>query len=100
MASYGCLLLLLLGMQIQCYLPIIASGHRAATLHYTKNNQVIPSGPHSLVLVDAGGERRCYGRFVTQNKVIRSLCIQDPKLYSFMRKVDTLFTCKFVIIVT
>ncbi|KAI9266907.1 peptidase M24, structural domain-containing protein [Phascolomyces articulosus] len=54
------------GMQVQCYLPIIASGPRAATLHYTKNNQTIPSGPHSLVLVDAGGERRCYGSDVTR----------------------------------
>ncbi|KAI9497466.1 peptidase M24, structural domain-containing protein [Zychaea mexicana] len=54
------------GMHRQCYLPIVASGPRAATLHYTKNNQIIPSGPHSLVLVDAGGERRCYGSDVTR----------------------------------
>ncbi|KAG0170492.1 hypothetical protein DFQ28_001806 [Apophysomyces sp. BC1034] len=50
----------------QSYLPIVASGPRAATLHYVKNNQTLPSDPHQLVLVDAGCEWHCYGSDVTR----------------------------------
>ncbi|KAG2227656.1 hypothetical protein INT45_004698 [Circinella minor] len=77
------------GMQIQCYLPIIASGPRAATLHYTKNNQVIPSGPHSLVLVDAGGERRCYGSDVTRTFPASGTFSQEARtIYEIVLKVQ------------
>ncbi|GAA5816055.1 hypothetical protein MFLAVUS_009577 [Mucor flavus] len=50
----------------QAYLPIVASGPRAATLHYTKNNQTVPSNIHTLVLVDAGGEKLCYASDITR----------------------------------
>ncbi|KAI8064315.1 peptidase M24, structural domain-containing protein [Gilbertella persicaria] len=50
----------------QAYLPIVASGPRAAILHYSKNSQPIPNGPHTLVLVDAGGEKHCYGSDITR----------------------------------
>ncbi|KAI7859918.1 peptidase M24, structural domain-containing protein [Circinella umbellata] len=77
------------GMQIQCYLPIIASGPRAATLHYTKNNQVIPPGPHSLVLVDAGGERRCYGSDVTRTFPASGTFSQEARtIYEIVLKVQ------------
>ncbi|KAI8051418.1 peptidase M24, structural domain-containing protein [Gilbertella persicaria] len=55
------------GLPRQCYIPIIASGPRAAVLHYTDNNKRIPiDDPHALVLVDAGGEYRCYGSDVSR----------------------------------
>ncbi|KAI9472136.1 MAG: peptidase M24, structural domain-containing protein [Benjaminiella poitrasii] len=48
----------------QAYLPIVASGPRLATLHYAKNSHTIR--PHHLVLVDAGGEKWCYGSDITR----------------------------------
>lgn len=54
------------GLSRQCYIPIIASGPRAAVLHYTDNDKIIPNDQHALVLVDAGGEYRCYGSDVTR----------------------------------
>jgi Xaa-Pro dipeptidase len=54
------------GLNRQCYIPIIASGPRAAVLHYTDNDKMIPKTQHSLVLVDAGGEGRCYGSDITR----------------------------------
>ncbi|KAI9483989.1 MAG: peptidase M24, structural domain-containing protein [Benjaminiella poitrasii] len=55
------------GLSRQCYIPIIASGPRAAILHYTNNDKAIPiNDPHTLVLVDAGGEYKCYGSDVTR----------------------------------
>lgn len=54
------------GLSRQCYIPIIASGPRAAVLHYTDNNKFIPRTHHTLVLADAGGEYRCYGSDVTR----------------------------------
>ncbi|KAI8327675.1 peptidase M24, structural domain-containing protein [Choanephora cucurbitarum] len=55
------------GLYRQCYIPIIASGPRAAVLHYTDNNKMIPNkDPHALILVDAGGEYECYGSDVSR----------------------------------
>lgn len=55
------------GIDRQAYVPIVASGPRAATLHYTRNNKQLPKdNPHALVLVDAGAEYRCYGSDVTR----------------------------------
>ncbi|OBZ89605.1 putative Xaa-Pro aminopeptidase PEPP [Choanephora cucurbitarum] len=43
------------------------SGPRAAVLHYTDNNKMIPNkDPHALILVDAGGEYECYGSDVSR----------------------------------
>ncbi|OZJ03893.1 hypothetical protein BZG36_03951 [Bifiguratus adelaidae] len=65
------------GVQGQAYLPIIASGGHAATLHYTDNDdwiQPLADDPakravlarYYMVLVDAGGEERCYGTDITR----------------------------------
>ncbi|KAI8138375.1 peptidase M24, structural domain-containing protein [Fennellomyces sp. T-0311] len=55
------------GLDRQAYVPIVASGPRTATLHYTRNNRSLPQDdPHALVLVDAGAEYRCYGSDVTR----------------------------------
>lgn len=52
------------GLDRQAYIPIVASGPRAATLHYTKNNMPLPED--ALVLVDAGAECQCYSSDVTR----------------------------------
>ncbi|KAI7858853.1 peptidase M24, structural domain-containing protein [Circinella umbellata] len=59
------------GLDRQAYIPIVASGPRASTLHYTKNNMPLPTGQqegveHALVLVDAGAEYRYYGSDITR----------------------------------
>ncbi len=46
------------------YIPVIAGGNRATTLHYIRNNQVI--GKDSLVLMDAGCEYRNYASDITR----------------------------------
>ncbi|KAF7726707.1 hypothetical protein EC973_008481 [Apophysomyces ossiformis] len=54
------------GCPQQSYLPIVASGPRAATLHYTKNDKSLPEDTHALVLIDAAAEKSCYGSDVTR----------------------------------
>ena len=59
------------GLDRQAYIPIVASGPRASTLHYTRNKMPLPSGQHqstehALVLVDAGAEYRYYGSDITR----------------------------------
>jgi intermediate cleaving peptidase 55 len=41
------------GSSHMAYVPVVAGGKNALTLHYTRNNQVLKDG--DLVLVDAGG---------------------------------------------
>ncbi|KAG2202495.1 hypothetical protein INT47_013111 [Mucor saturninus] len=64
----------------QAYLPIVASGPRAATLHYTKNNQIIPSNTHTLVLVDAGGEKLCYASDITRTFPVHGTFSQESRV--------------------
>lgn len=73
----------------QAYLPIVASGPRAATLHYSKNNQKIPYGPHTLVLVDAGGENLCYGSDITRTFPVTGKFSHEAKtIYSIVLKMQ------------
>ncbi|KAI8641253.1 peptidase M24, structural domain-containing protein [Parasitella parasitica] len=73
----------------QAYLPIVASGPRAATLHYSKNNQKIPAEPHSLVLVDAGGEKSCYGSDITRTFPARGIFSEEAKtIYNIVLKMQ------------
>lgn len=73
------------GLPKQCYIPIVASGPRAAVLHYTDNDKVIPTGPHDLVLVDAGGERQCYGSDITRTFPVLGKFSQEAKaVYSIV----------------
>ena len=67
------------GLARQCYIPIIASGPRAAVLHYTDNDKLIPSSDHTLVLVDAGGEHKCYGSDVTRTFPIKGKFSDEAK---------------------
>lgn len=73
----------------QAYLPIVASGPRAATLHYTKNNQIIPSNMHTLVLVDAGGEKLCYASDITRTFPVHGTFSQESKtIYKIVLKMQ------------
>jgi intermediate cleaving peptidase 55 len=42
------------GCEMSAYLPVVASGSHALTIHYTRNDDVLRNG--ELVLVDAGGK--------------------------------------------
>jgi len=77
----------------QAYLPIVASGPRAATLHYSKNNQRIPDDPHSLVLVDAGGEKGCYGSDITRTFPVRGVFSEESKtIYNIVLNMQQVHT--------
>ncbi|KAI9015332.1 peptidase M24, structural domain-containing protein [Phycomyces nitens] len=77
------------GMPRQCYIPIIASGPRAATLHYTRNNKLLPAGKHAMLLVDAGGERFCYGSDVTRTFPISGKFSPEAKtIYEIVLKMQ------------
>lgn len=52
------------GLDRQAYVPIVASGTRAATLHNTRRSGRIEPG--ALVLIDAGVEAGCYSSDVTR----------------------------------
>lgn len=73
----------------QAYLPIVASGPRAATLHYTKNNQRIPDSPHTMVLVDAGGEKLCYSSDITRTFPVHGHFSEEASaIYSIVLKMQ------------
>lgn len=77
------------GLSRQCYIPIIASGPRAAVLHYTDNDKIIPSHQHALVLVDAGGEYRCYGSDVTRTFPVSTKFSDEAKtIYNIVLKAQ------------
>ncbi|KAM9326846.1 xaa-Pro aminopeptidase 3 [Gastrophryne carolinensis] len=52
------------GADILAYLPVVAGGSRANTLHYVKNNQVVKEG--EMVLLDGGCEAAGYVSDVTR----------------------------------
>ncbi|XP_068096314.1 xaa-Pro aminopeptidase 3 [Hyperolius riggenbachi] len=52
------------GADILAYIPVIAGGNRANTLHYVKNNQIIKDG--EMVLLDGGCEASGYVSDVTR----------------------------------
>lgn len=77
------------GAKWQSYIPIIASGPRAATLHYTRNDACIPADRHALVLADAGGECRCYGSDVTRTFPVSGSFTEEAKtIYEIVLKAQ------------
>ncbi|ORX52406.1 Creatinase/aminopeptidase [Hesseltinella vesiculosa] len=54
------------GLSREAYIPIVLSGRRAAILHETLHHEPLPNDEHTIVLVDAGGERSCYGTDITR----------------------------------
>jgi len=49
---------------LHAYMPIVAGGKNACTLHYIKNNKKLIDG--DLVLIDAGCELDCYASDITR----------------------------------
>ncbi|KAI0959231.1 hypothetical protein AcW1_004114 [Taiwanofungus camphoratus] len=52
------------GAQRPAYVPVVASGANALTIHYTANNQLVRDG--EMVLVDAGCEYNGYASDITR----------------------------------
>ena len=63
------------GNMQQAYLPIVAYGQNAATLHYNQNNAMLPAGADSFLLVDAGGEYHCYASDITRTYPVNGTCL-------------------------
>lgn len=75
----------------QSYLPIVASGKHAATLHYTHNNKWLSrkDNPDMLLLVDAGGERNCYGTDITRTYPVSGKFSPEAKtIYNIVLKMQ------------
>ena len=66
------------GCREQAYPSIIASGTNAATLHYIKNDE--PLENRLNVLLDAGGEYRCYCSDVTRTFPISGTFSKESKI--------------------
>jgi Xaa-Pro dipeptidase len=54
------------GAREQAYHPIVAGGTNAATLHYQKNDGALQQENTLNLLLDAGGEYRCYCADITR----------------------------------
>ncbi|ORX92277.1 hypothetical protein K493DRAFT_325361 [Basidiobolus meristosporus CBS 931.73] len=52
------------GSQMLAYVPVVAGGKNALTMHYVNNNQLLREG--DLLLVDAGGEYNGYASDITR----------------------------------
>ncbi|PVF95749.1 hypothetical protein CPB86DRAFT_563159 [Serendipita vermifera] len=52
------------GCQRPAYVPVVASGRNALTIHYTTNNQMVREG--ELILIDGGGEWNGYASDITR----------------------------------
>jgi Xaa-Pro dipeptidase len=66
------------GCREQAYPSIIASGTNAATLHYIKNDESLKNRLN--VLLDAGGEYRCYCSDVTRTFPISGTFSKESKV--------------------
>lgn len=74
----------------QAYLPIVAYGPHAATLHYNRNDGLIPASGSSFLLVDAGAEYGGYASDITRTYPIRGRfeTVQQKLLYESVLKVQ------------
>lgn len=52
------------GSQRPAYVPVVASGANALTIHYVNNDRLV--GPNQLVCIDAGGELDGYASDITR----------------------------------
>ena len=66
------------GCREQAYPSIIASGTNAATLHYTENDD--PLKGRLNLLLDAGGEYRCYASDITRTFPISGIFSKESKM--------------------
>lgn len=89
------------GSPAHAYLPIVASGNHATTLHYNENNSKIKRG--DLVLIDCGAEYENYasdvtrtfpvsGKFSKEQKIIYELVLKAQKTVLDMIRPGILFS--------
>uniref|UniRef100_A0A8C5Q6Y4 X-prolyl aminopeptidase 3 n=1 Tax=Leptobrachium leishanense TaxID=445787 RepID=A0A8C5Q6Y4_9ANUR len=75
------------GANILAYPPVVAGGHRANTLHYVKNNQIIKPG--EMVLLDGGCEASCYVSDITRTWPVNGrFSAAQEKLYQAVLEVQ------------
>ncbi|XP_018419428.1 PREDICTED: probable Xaa-Pro aminopeptidase 3 isoform X2 [Nanorana parkeri] len=75
------------GADILAYLPVVAGGDRANTLHYVKNNQIIKDG--EMVLLDGGCETSGYVSDVTRTWPVNGrFSAAQEELYEIVLQVQ------------
>lgn len=76
------------GCREQAYHGIFASGMNAATLHYQKNNE--PLEGRLNLLLDAGGEHRCYASDITRTFPIGGRFSKESReIYEIVLRMQT-----------
>ncbi|KAG0045961.1 hypothetical protein BGZ83_008835 [Gryganskiella cystojenkinii] len=69
------------GSQMMAYVPVVAGGSNALTMHYVNNDQPLQDG--DLLLMDAGGEYNGYASDITRTWPVNGKFTQAQKdLYS------------------
>lgn len=68
------------------YLPIIASGKNACTLHYIKNNQ--PVEQDKPLLIDAGAEKDMYAADITRVFASDKFTPQQKRIYNVVKNAN------------
>eukprot|EP00041_Stephanoeca_diplocostata_P015046 m.284309 g.284309 ORF g.284309 m.284309 type:complete len:577 (-) comp19905_c0_seq1:219-1949(-) len=75
------------GATAAAFIPVVAGGARANTLHYVRNDRTVSDG--SLVLVDAGAEQRMYNGDVSRTWPVNGVFTEaQRKLYSAVLRVQ------------
>lgn len=75
------------GCREQAYGSIVASGTNAATLHYQKNDEDL--GERWNLLLDAGGEYKCYAADITRTFPIRGAFNRESRqIYDLVLKMQ------------
>ncbi|KAF9306727.1 hypothetical protein BGZ74_004172 [Mortierella antarctica] len=65
------------GSQMMAYVPVVAGGSNALTMHYVNNDQPLKDG--DLILMDAGGEYHNYASDITRTWPINGKFTQAQK---------------------
>ncbi|KAF9907331.1 hypothetical protein BX616_000465 [Lobosporangium transversale] len=65
------------GSQMMAYVPVVAGGSNALTMHYVNNDQPLHNG--DLILMDAGGELNGYASDITRTWPINGKFTQAQK---------------------
>ncbi|KAG0255763.1 hypothetical protein BG011_004943 [Mortierella polycephala] len=65
------------GSQMMAYVPVVAGGSNALTMHYVNNDQPLHDG--ELILMDAGGELNAYASDITRTWPVNGKFTQAQK---------------------
>lgn len=65
------------GAQMMAYVPVVAGGSNALTMHYVNNDQPLHDG--DLLLMDAGGELNGYASDITRTWPVNGKFTQAQK---------------------